>query len=117
MRLEKERLRKMFPNLAAELDGKPMSVKIRSVRSDAETAEKVGVSKENFSGYNPDVIDFIRRCDTEKEALKIIAFLEERSEISREYGRRLREQLKRKGLRSFGPKKEHDYYLKRAGYG
>lgn len=117
MRLEKERLRRMFPHLATELDGKPMSVEIKSVRSDAEMAEKRGVSKENFSGYNPDVVDFIRRCDTEGEALKIITFLEQRSEISREYGRRLREQLKRKGLRSFGPKKEHDYYLKRAGYG
>lgn len=117
MNLDRKKLRAVFPRLATELDGKSMTVGIEAIRSDAEAAEKTHARRQGFSGYSPDVIDFIRRCDTEGQALEIIAFLEKRSEISSEYGRRLRGQLKRKGLRSFGSKKEHDYYLKRAGYG
>jgi hypothetical protein len=41
--------------------------------------------------------------------------MERRGEISKEYAARLRKQLKEKGIRSFGPKKEENYYLKRAG--
>jgi hypothetical protein len=60
----------------------------------------------------PDVIDFIRRCDTEEQAEEIIGYMEKRGEIEKQYARKLREQLKDKGVRSFGPKKEEDYYLK-----
>jgi len=35
--------------------------------------------------------------------------MEKRGEISKEYAQKLRAQLKRKGVRSFGPKKEEDY--------
>ena len=38
--------------------------------------------------------------------------MESRGEISGEYAGRLRKQLKEKGVRSFGSKKEEDYYLK-----
>jgi hypothetical protein len=60
----------------------------------------------------PDVIDFIRRCDTEEQAEEIIAYMEKRGEIEKQYAERLRKQLKDKGVRSFGPKKEENYYLK-----
>jgi hypothetical protein len=33
-----------------------------------------------------------------------------------EYAEELRKQLKQKGVRSFGPKKEEDCYLEQAGY-
>ncbi|MEM2715000.1 MAG: DUF2095 family protein, partial [Candidatus Bathyarchaeia archaeon] len=69
-----------------------------------------------FDGYNPDVIDFIRRCDTEEQAEEIIAYLEKKGEISQSYASNLRKQLKEKGVRSFGPKKEEAYYLRQAGY-
>jgi len=117
MELERKKLQTMFPHLSKELEGKSMAVGIESVRSDTEATERKKTTRQDFTGYSPDVIDFIRRCDTKEQAREIIAFLEKRSEISSEYGGRLREQLERKGLRSFGSKKEHDYYLKRAGYG
>ncbi len=87
-------------------------IAINSVRSDIQTGEKASSSK--FVSYTPDVIDYIRRCDTEQQAKEIIAYLEKRREISRQYAQRLRKQLKEKGVRSFGPKKEEDYYLKKA---
>jgi hypothetical protein len=58
----------------------------------------------------PDVVDFIRRCDNEKQALEIVDFMLNRGEISDEYAGRLRKQLRSKGVRSFGSKKEDDYY-------
>jgi hypothetical protein len=42
--------------------------------------------------------------------------LAKRREISSRYARKLRKQLKEKGIRSFGSKKEDDYYLKQDGF-
>ncbi|MEM2939253.1 MAG: DUF2095 family protein [Candidatus Bathyarchaeia archaeon] len=115
MEIDKEQFRKMFPNLAREMEGKENKVTISSIRLDPQEGEKV-VSKK-FDGYNPDVIDFLRRCDNEQQAEEIIAYLEKRGEINQQYASSLRKQLKAKGIRSFGPKKEEAYYLREAGYG
>ena len=114
MDIKKKRFHKMFPNLAQELETGEHGTKINSVRSDPTTGEKA-VSK-RFTGYIPDVIDFLRRCDKEKHAEEIISYLENKGEINPEYARKLRKQLKEKGVRSFGSKKEDDYYLKQDGY-
>ena len=108
--VDKKRFKKMFPHLAKEMEVKEHGVAITSVRSDAQTAEEA--SSEKFAGYIPDVIDFIRRCDNEQQAKEIINYMEKRGEINREYAQRLRKQLKEKGVRSFGSKKEDGYYLK-----
>jgi len=100
----------MFPNIAKELETKEYRVSINSVRSDTETAEKASANK--FVGYMPDVIDFIRRCDTNQQAEEIVDYLQRRGEISQEYALRLKQQLRKKGVRSFGTKKEEGYYLK-----
>ena len=110
MELDKKQFRKLFPNLAKELESDAHKVAINSVRTDTKTGEKA-VSK-RFVHYTPDVIDFIRRCDTEEQAEEIIAYLEKRGEIKKEYAEKLRKQLKDKGVRSFGPKKEENYYFK-----
>jgi len=107
---DKESFKKMFPNLAKELDSKEHKIAINSVRTDVQTGE--GASAKRFLHYMPDVIDFIRRCDTEKQAEQIIAYMEKRGEINKQYAQRLRKQLKEKGVRSFGPKKEENYYIK-----
>jgi hypothetical protein len=65
--------------------------------------------------YEPTVIDFVRRCETEKEAEDIINYLEKRGELTKEYAMQLRRQLKKEGVRSFGPKKEENYYFKKGG--
>jgi len=114
MEIDKERLKKLFPHLAKELDVETNSIEITSVQSDSNAGENAFSQK--FSGYTPDVIDFIRRCDKEKQAEEIINYLEEKGEISNEYAKRLNQQLREKGIRSFGPKKGEDFYLKRGRF-
>jgi len=109
----KKSFKKMFPNLSEELEGEDSKVAIDSVRTDSDTAEKSVPDK--FHNYDPTVIDFIRRCDREEQAKAIIAYLEKRGELSKEYAEELRQQLKKEGVRSFGPKKEEGYYFKQGG--
>jgi len=111
MEIEKKRLKRLFPHLLREMEARKQRVTISSVRSDLQTGEKA--SSGRFDSYMPDVIDFIRRCDDEKQAIEIVDYMEKREEIGSDYARRLRKQLKEKGVRSFGPKKEDDYYSKR----
>jgi hypothetical protein len=110
---DKKSFKKMFPNLSEELEGGNSKVTIGSVRTDSDAAEKSMSDK--FRNYDPTVIDFIRRCDTEEQAKTIIAYLEKRGELSKEYAEKLRKQLEREGVRSFGSKKEEDYYFKQGG--
>ena len=114
MAIDKKKFRKMFPHLTQELEAEDCRLTITSVRSDLQTGEKAASRK--FADYTPDVIDFLRRCDTERQAEEIICYLEGRGKISRDYARRLRKQLEEKGVRSFGSKKEDDYYLKQDGF-
>ncbi len=113
MDIDKKSFKKMFPNLSGELEGGESKVAINSVRTDPEASENAVSDK--FRHYNPNVVDFIRRCDTEKEAEAIIAYLEKRGELTKEYAEELRQQLTKKGVRSFGPKKEEHYYFKQSG--
>lgn len=114
MAIDKEKFKKTFPHLAREMEDGDFKQAITSVRSDLQTGENA--SSRKFADYMPDVIDFLRRCDTEPQAEEIICYMEERGEIGPDYARRLRKQLKEKGVRSFGSKKEDDYYLKQDGF-
>lgn len=117
----KKSLKEMFPNLMKELDGEENKVKIDSVQDDAEPAEKETSSDnepvlpDKCRHYNPDVIDFLRRCDTEKQAEEIITYLQKRGELTEDHACKLRTQLKKEGVRSFGSKKEENYYFKQGG--
>jgi hypothetical protein len=110
---DKKSFKKMFPNLSEELEGGNSKVMVDSVRTDADTSEKSVSDK--FRNYDPTVIDFIRRCDTEAQAEEIIAYLEKKGEVTKEYAAKFRKQLKREGVRSYGPKKEDNYYFKQGG--
>jgi len=105
-----EEFRKKFPHLAKEMEERRMRVRIESIRS-----EPVEEGRETLPGYAPDAVDFIRRCETMEQALEIISFLEKRGELSFEHAVRLRAQLRLRGLRSFGSKKEPGYYGRRRG--
>ncbi len=102
MDLDKKEFKKYFPHLAKEIEEKTFSISIGGVRSELEA--------DPDELRNPDVISFLRRCSTEKEAEEIIDYMERRGEISKEYAERLRKQLRERGVRSFGPKKEPGYY-------
>jgi len=110
MALDKESMKRMFPSLAKELEGEDNRVAVNSVRTETPIGEKA--CSKDFSNYSPDVIDFIRRCDTTEQAEEIITYMEKRGEIEKQYATELRNQLREKGVRSFGSKKENDYYLK-----
>lgn len=108
MEFGKKRFKRMFPNLSEEMETDENRVRISSIRSDANIAERATAKR--FDNYVPDAVDYIRRCDHEKQAVEIIDYLEKRNEITVEYAHKLRKQLKTKGVRSFGPKKHDDYY-------
>ena len=109
VQLDKESIKKLFPNLAKELENDDNKIPINSIRTNASTEGKSHAGTPIH--YNPDVIDFIRRCDTNEQAEEIIAYMEKKGEIQQPYAKRLREQLGGRGVRSFGPKKEEGYYL------
>jgi len=100
-----EEFRRKFPHLVKEIEEKKMTMPIDSLRT-----EPVEEGCEMLSGYASDVVDFLRRCETIEEALEIIGFLEKRGELSFDQAVRLRAQLRTRGLRSFGFRKEIGYY-------
>ncbi len=97
----------MFPNLAEELEQGSVTAKINSSQLDGKARKNI--ASKTFRGYNPDVIDFLKRCNTLEDANEIIDYMEKQNKISTKYAQKLRRQLKEKGIRSFGAKKEDNY--------
>lgn len=98
----KEELRKIFPNLMKELE-------------DVSTEDKIVLKMDKSRGFEPNVIDFIKRCDKDEEALEIIDFLERKGEITKEYAESLRARIRERGVRSFGRKRKPGYYFRAFG--
>ena len=130
MAIDKESLKKMFPNLYKELEQGEVKISIDSLRrnsqeAETETAEaaeeeevepKAATSTpDKLRHFNPTAVDFIRRCDTEVQAEEIITYLRKKGEITEEYAEELRCHLKQEGVRSFGPKKEENHYFREGG--
>ena len=101
--MEKEEFKKKFPNLAEEIE---LGVGKSELQFDVEPPKP----SRKFAGYDPGVIDFIRRCTNEVQALEIIEYLKNREEITHEESERLCRQLEEEGLKSFGKRKEPGYY-------
>jgi hypothetical protein len=131
MAIDKKSIKKIFPHLYAELEKGEVKVPINAVRKNPLEAEAAAVGEEYYCTeeeftsctetpdklrhYNPSAVDFIRRCDTEAQAEEIIAYLQKKGEITKENAEQMRCQLKRDGVRSFGPKKEEYHYFKEGG--
>jgi hypothetical protein len=106
---EDEEFRRNFPALSKELEeGTTQQVPIDGVRTVSEESESKEEEKIN---YTPDIVDYIRRCDTLTQANEIVDFLAKQGEISVGQARAIKSQLKAEGIRSFGSKKEKDHYL------
>jgi len=101
--MERDEFKKRFPTLAKE-------VAEGNGKADLEFEVAPPKPRRRFAGYDPDVIDFIRRCSGEEEALEIIEYFRGREEITVDEAERLCRQLEEEGLRSFGSKKEPGYY-------
>ncbi|PUA31386.1 MAG: hypothetical protein B9J98_06400 [Candidatus Terraquivivens tikiterensis] len=106
---EIEEFRRRFPNLYREIVQKKMSIRIDAQRDSEERAEE---AMNVLRGGLPGPVDYIRRCDTDEEAIKLVDYLESRGEVTKEEADRLRKQIAEMGVRSFGPKKELGYYSK-----
>ncbi len=132
MAIDKKSIKKIFPHLYEELESGEVKVPINAVRKNPQQAEEeVTVNGEcedcteeefvcteipdKLRHFNPSAVDFIRRCDTEAQAEEIIAYLQKKGELSEEDAEQMRCQLKRDGVRSFGPKKEEYHYFKEGG--
>ena len=109
MDIATDEFKKKYPNLSKEIEKSKMRVGIDPIRTQAKGEDK---SPKTLSGYMPDIVAFIRRCNSADEAKEIIDFFEKRGEISHEYAMQLHDQLRKGGLRSFGSKKEFGYYFK-----
>ena len=105
-----------FPHLSNELEAYPSRLNINGVRWEETERTKTSGTTEGpkFAGYSPDIIDFLRRCTTEEEAFEIIDFLEEKRELDPKHAEILRQQLRSRGIRSFGSKKHWGYYEREA---
>jgi hypothetical protein len=101
--MEREDFKKRYPALAKEVEegkGKAdLSFEVEAPKPDRR-----------FAGYDPGVVDFLRRCSCDEEALEIIEYMRSRGEVTEEEAGRLRAQLRERGVRSFGPKKQPGYY-------
>ena len=105
---KKKEFKETYPALSKELKkGRAQEFKIGGARIMSENTES---APENQT-YTPDVIDYIRRCDTITQAIEIVEYLLKRGEINKAQAKDIKTQLKSSGLRSFGSKKEKDYYL------
>jgi hypothetical protein len=101
--MEKKDFKKRFPKLAQE-----MEKGISKADVDFENAKPKRGRK--FAGYDPNAIDFIRRCTNEDQAYEIIEYLENRGEVTTEEAEKLCIQVKEEGLRSFGRAKVPGFY-------
>jgi len=108
--MRREEFKQRFPHLAEELDSDNMKLQIESVRTVPEEADKAA---SNLSAYIPTAIDYLRRCDNEMDAFDTISYLESKREITTQYAAKLKAQLKRHGLGSFGARKKDDHYQRK----
>lgn len=127
MAIDKENIKKMFPNLYRELEDGENKISIDALRKNPQEAEEYAQDEDKqivtpspgttdkLRHFNPQAVDFIRRCDTTEQAEEIITYLEKRGEVTKEYAAELRNKLERDGVRSFGPKKEENHYFKEGG--
>jgi hypothetical protein len=139
MAIDKKSLKEMFPHLYDELETSVNKVPIDATRKNPVEAEEAAMGEENceceecegeeeqeeaaprndspdkLRHFNPCAEDFIRRCDTEAQAEEIIAYLHKKGELTETEAKKMHIQLKRDGVRSFGPKKEEYYYFKEGG--
>jgi hypothetical protein len=103
--MERDEFKKRYPALAKEVEeGKG--------KADLKFEVEAPKPERSFAGYEPGVVDFLRRCSGDEEALEIIEYMRKRGEVTGEEAERLCAQLREKGVRSFGPKKEPGYYEK-----
>ncbi len=123
-----EEIEEVFTALARELKnakGKTLEELLREKEKqdrlkakmlEEQVSEDANVSPQQdpFRGYDPTVTDFLQRCRTEEEGIEIVTFLIKQKELDEQEGRAIIEQIREKGIRSFGEYRRSGYYDKQA---
>ncbi|MFX1280615.1 MAG: DUF2095 family protein [Promethearchaeota archaeon] len=115
---DKNKLDKDFPHLLDEITRKKKIVKIESIQPAFKIDKSFNRTNIPRELINPGAIDFIRRCTTKEEALRILDFLVKRKELSiDEYNSYKNQILLKEGLKKFieehGGFKSPGYYEKK----
>jgi len=102
---DREDFENSLPNLATELINRnhPNIINIDSVEINKN-------EESNREEMQPSAIGFLRRCQTKEEAVEIIKFLAEKSQITKEEKEIYLEKLEKEGIRSFGSLKTWGFY-------
>lgn len=100
-----------FPNLYEEIEDEENVIPIDGVeRNQNGENEEKPVYDEGKEEADPDVVDFLRLCDDDDEAEEIIEYMEAEGKIDSNEAGKLRTQLDREGVRSFGAKRRPGEY-------
>lgn len=103
LEMPEEELKKRFPHIAKEME--------ESSPGDAHTLRV----KTSPNGYQPNVYDFLARCDNNKQAMEIVDYLERRGELPKEEAEGLRRRINEHGVRSLVKKRAPGYYFREFG--
>ncbi len=100
-----DNFREHFPSIIKELSEGEQILEEEEIRT--TTGSKL---LRKFKGHTPSAIDFICRCSTEDEAFEIIEYMFNKGDITEDYAKELKRQLKDEGLESFGEHRKPGYY-------
>ncbi|UOY09534.1 DUF2095 family protein [Methanonatronarchaeum sp. AMET6-2] len=111
--MEIEDLKHKFPKLYEELQEEP-EIQIDQVEETENTCPASENKKEPIKRETkmPTVKDHLTGCSKAEEAREIIDYFHKKGEITNHKADKLKNQLKNKGLRSFGDKRRKGEYEK-----
>lgn len=109
--MEKKKFRELFPHLADELEN---GKSVADLEDEIIRQKRSLNANRRWEGHDPDIIDFIRRCETPEQVAMIINYMSNEGKISPETAEKLRRQLEEEGVRSFGKQKDTGHYHRNA---
>ncbi len=117
-----DELSDQFPHLLEEISKGKKSIKIDSIDMNVEQQNEEKPQKSKKSSYNelynPGVIDFLRRCTKNEDAINILDYLKEKNEITQQEYSRYKNIISQKGglkqlIDGSGGLKRPGYYMKK----
>ncbi|MFW9819045.1 MAG: DUF2095 family protein [Candidatus Thorarchaeota archaeon] len=85
---DRDEISDQFPHLLEEISTKKKSLKIESINMNVEQENEIEPQNSNNlypnELHHPSVLDFLRRCSENEEAIDILEYLMERKEITLE---------------------------------
>jgi hypothetical protein len=119
---DKDEISNQFPHLIEEISTRKKSIKIDSIDMNVEQEKEETSQKSNNlypnELYNPGVIDFLRRCTNNEDAINILDYLMERREITKQDYHRYKNIISQEGglkqlIEEFGGLKRPGYYMRK----